>query len=144
MTCPSIVRVATPDDYQECWRLFLQGHRENGLFTLSPDNWLAGQGVAAGEVFALVGFLNTERDGEYQIQLRHAMQAAVLVDDRPLYEAKNASTVVDYIPVALKAGLHKIEIRGRATEDLRLDVRFGYSGMHPLRPASMTHIPLPQ
>lgn len=114
------------------------------VFTLSPDNWLAGQGVAAGEVFAIVGFLNTERDGEYQIQLRHAMQAAVLVDDRPLYEAKNASTVVDYIPVALKAGLHKIEIRGRATEDLRLDVRFGYSGMHPLRPASMTHIPLPQ
>ena len=37
MTCPSLVRVATPDDYQECWRLFLQGHRENGLFTLAPD-----------------------------------------------------------------------------------------------------------
>ena len=35
MTVPSIVRVATPDDYQEIWRLFLQGHNENGIFSLS-------------------------------------------------------------------------------------------------------------
>ena len=36
MPAPSIVRAATPDDYQEIWRLFLQGHNENGLFSLSP------------------------------------------------------------------------------------------------------------
>ena len=37
MTCPSIVRVAKPADRQEIWRLFLQGHRENGQFTLAPE-----------------------------------------------------------------------------------------------------------
>ena len=37
MPCSSIVRLATPLDYQEVWRLFLQGHKENGLFTLAPD-----------------------------------------------------------------------------------------------------------
>lgn len=37
MTCPSIVRVAKPDDRQEIWRLFLQGHRENGQFNLAPE-----------------------------------------------------------------------------------------------------------
>ena len=37
MTCQSTVRIATPVDAQECWRLFLQGHRENGLFTLAAD-----------------------------------------------------------------------------------------------------------
>lgn len=37
MTCPSIVRVAKPDDRQEIWRLFLQGHRENGMFSLAPE-----------------------------------------------------------------------------------------------------------
>lgn len=37
MTCPSIVRVARPDDRQEIWRLFLQGHRENGQFELAPE-----------------------------------------------------------------------------------------------------------
>jgi GNAT superfamily N-acetyltransferase len=37
MTCPSIVRPARPEDHQEIWRLFLQGHRENGQFTLAPE-----------------------------------------------------------------------------------------------------------
>lgn len=37
MTCPSIVRLAKPDDRQEIWRLFLQGHRENGQFSLAPE-----------------------------------------------------------------------------------------------------------
>ena len=37
MTCPSVVRVARPEDRQEIWRLFLQGHHENGQFTLAPE-----------------------------------------------------------------------------------------------------------
>lgn len=37
MTCPSIVRVAGPADHQEIWRLFLQGYRENGQFSLAPE-----------------------------------------------------------------------------------------------------------
>lgn len=37
MTCPSVVRIARPEDRQEVWRLFLQGHRENGKFTLAPE-----------------------------------------------------------------------------------------------------------
>jgi GNAT superfamily N-acetyltransferase len=36
MTSASSVRIAGPDDYQEIWRLLLQGHNENGIFTLSP------------------------------------------------------------------------------------------------------------
>jgi len=37
MPCPSIVRVAKPGDHTEIWRLFLQGHRENGQFNLAPE-----------------------------------------------------------------------------------------------------------
>ena len=37
MACPSIVRIAKPDDRQEIWRLFLQGHKENGQFNLAPE-----------------------------------------------------------------------------------------------------------
>lgn len=37
MPCPSIVRIAGPADRQEIWRLFLQGHRENGQFSLAPE-----------------------------------------------------------------------------------------------------------
>lgn len=40
MTSP--VRAATPEDYREIWRLFLQSHRENGLFEIAPNKvqWL--------------------------------------------------------------------------------------------------------
>lgn len=34
---PSVVRIAQPEDAQEIWRLFLCGHKENGLFTLAPE-----------------------------------------------------------------------------------------------------------
>jgi len=37
MTSPSIVRIAGPTDYAEVWRLFLQGHKENGQFSLAPQ-----------------------------------------------------------------------------------------------------------
>lgn len=37
MTSPSTVRIALPEDAQEIWRLFLQGHKENGIFTLAPE-----------------------------------------------------------------------------------------------------------
>lgn len=37
MSSPSIVRVAGPFDAPEIWRLFLQVHRENGLFALDPS-----------------------------------------------------------------------------------------------------------
>lgn len=37
MSCPSIVRVARAEDHTEIWRLFLQGHRENGQFQLAPE-----------------------------------------------------------------------------------------------------------
>lgn len=42
MTVPSKVRIAGPADYQECWRLFLQLHNENGVFKLAPEkvNWV--------------------------------------------------------------------------------------------------------
>lgn len=37
LNAPSVVRLALPEDAKEIWRLFLQGHKENGIFTLAPD-----------------------------------------------------------------------------------------------------------
>jgi hypothetical protein len=34
---PSIVRIAKPYDAPEVWRLFLQLHRENGIFSIAPQ-----------------------------------------------------------------------------------------------------------
>lgn len=37
MSSPSVVRLATPEDSMEIWRLFLQAHNENSLFPLAPE-----------------------------------------------------------------------------------------------------------
>lgn len=36
INAPSVVRLAGPEDHGEIWRLFLQGHKENGIFSLAP------------------------------------------------------------------------------------------------------------
>jgi hypothetical protein len=64
-----------------------------------------------------------------------------LVDDVVVYDAENKERVVDYVPAAMRRGLHKIELRGKPGDDRRFDVRFGFAGLSPLQPASMTHIP---
>lgn len=48
MTCESVVRVGKPEDHREIWRLFLQGHKENGLFTLAPEKvqWFLNRALA--------------------------------------------------------------------------------------------------
>ncbi len=48
MTCPSAVRIAGPEDFFEIWRLFLQGHNENGLFSLAPKKveWFMARALA--------------------------------------------------------------------------------------------------
>lgn len=54
MTAPSIVRIAKPEDKTELWRLFLQGHRENGIFTLAPDKveWFMNRCIYADQLSA--------------------------------------------------------------------------------------------
>ncbi len=37
MSCTSVVRVAGPSDFNECWRLLMESHDENALFPLAED-----------------------------------------------------------------------------------------------------------
>jgi len=111
------------------------------LMQMTPDRWLGDVGIVPGESFSLVGFFSADRDGTYQFQLRHKMKASLLVDDVVVYDGENAETALDYVPVALKAGLHKMELRGRAGEDRGCEIRFGYSGFARLQPAALTYIP---
>lgn len=47
MPVQSVVRTAGPEDAQEIWRLFLQGHNENGIFSFSPRKveWFMGRAL---------------------------------------------------------------------------------------------------
>jgi hypothetical protein len=111
------------------------------VLSVSPETWTAQHGIKPGDAIRLVGFLSVDRDGEYQFHLKHGMKLALVVDDRPTFQTENAEYAVDYVPVALKAGLHKVEISATVTGDTRLDLRFGYSGPKRLKPAAMSFIP---
>jgi GNAT superfamily N-acetyltransferase len=45
MSANSVVRLATEADRVEVWRLFLQAHKENGMFELATDkvDWMLGR-----------------------------------------------------------------------------------------------------
>jgi hypothetical protein len=111
------------------------------ILSTYPDTWLTEQGVKPGEGFQLRGFFTVDRDGEFQFQIRHKLKIALVIDDRVVFERPTGDMTLEYIPLSLQHGLHKIELRGTASDDPRLDVRFGYRGMQRLKPAAMTHIP---
>jgi GNAT superfamily N-acetyltransferase len=37
VSSPSIVRIAGPQDFDECWRMLMESHGENALFPLAED-----------------------------------------------------------------------------------------------------------
>jgi hypothetical protein len=112
------------------------------LTTAEPD-WLEALGVAAGDTFTQTGFLTVDEDGVYQFRLNHNLAVGLVVDDAAIGQFDRTSPENDYAAAALRRGLHKIELRGTARAEPRLDVRFGLRGTKRLQPASMTHIPEP-
>ncbi|MBA4019616.1 MAG: hypothetical protein C0483_20825 [Pirellula sp.] len=96
--------------------------------------------VGAGESFEITGMFNVEEDGVYQFHLRHALQLEVLVDDQLLSDAEHARFTIDYVPVPLATGLHKLTLRGKVLKQPGLDVRFGLRGLRVMSPASMSHV----
>ena len=115
MTCASIVRIATEADRLEIWRLFLQGHNENGLFKLAPHKveWWIGRllrpdlllpndtgprGIIGviGPVGALEGICVLTIGEFWYSSERHLEEFLVYVD--PEYRASNhAKTMVEWM-----------------------------------------------
>ncbi|MCE9603372.1 MAG: hypothetical protein K8U03_00545 [Planctomycetia bacterium] len=103
------------------------------------DDCLREAGVDPGEKFTIDGFFEVEEDGTYQFHVRHGMRLSLAVDDRPLYGTDAKHATLDNVPVALKAGRHKLQLRGTAGGDLRLDIRFGLRGVQRMQPSALKH-----
>lgn len=94
-----------------------------------PPKWLADAGVKAGTSFTLEGFFTVPADDVYQFQIAHDGSLRLAVDDSVLYGA--ASTTPDerqFLPVSLRAGLHRIHVSGKAGPQARLMLTFGGQG----------------
>lgn len=99
MSVESIVRTAIPADRTEIWRLFLNSHRENGIFSLSPtkvdwfltrvlipesipewDTGVRGTIGVIGEVGALEGIVFVTIGSFWYTEDRHLEEFCVYVD----------------------------------------------------------------
>ena len=110
------------------------------LQTQAFDHCLRDAKVGEGESFEITGMFNVEEDGVYQFHLRHALQLKVLVDDKVVSDTEHPRFTIDYVPVPLAAGLHKLTFRGTVLKQPGLDVRFGLRGLRVMSPASMSHV----
>jgi len=109
--------------------------------SMAEPDWLEALGVAAGDTFRQTGFFTVDEDGVYQFRLTHNLDVALAVDDGPIGRFERMTSENDYAAVALRRGLHKIELQVTTRAEPRLDVRFGLRGTKRLQPMSMTHVP---
>lgn len=107
------------------------------LTTATFDEGL--RAVAKDEAFQLTAYFDVAEDGLYQFHLRHALQLELAVDDLPIYKSDAKQPTLDYAPIALAAGRHKLTLTGKLTGPPQLDIRFGLRGVQRLKPSTLKH-----
>jgi hypothetical protein len=88
-------------------------------------DWLAKR-VKPGQDFRLEGYFEVASADMYQFQVRTSAEVEILVDSRPL--SRPARDRLEYLPVSLGAGLHKLTVKGLARENPALELLFGGPG----------------
>ncbi len=89
-------------------------------------DWLA-KAVKPGQDFLLEGYFDVPADDVYQFQLRASMAVELSVDGR-VFPSSDSNRPLQYFPVSLAAGTHRLSIKGRGAEKATLDLYFGGPG----------------
>ncbi len=92
--------------------------------------WLGKAGVKTGDGFELSGWFEVPAAELHQLQLRANLPLEVAIDGAVVLGG--ATEGWRYVPVPLAAGKHRLGIKGVATAEARIDLRFGGKGTrHP-------------
>ncbi|HLX61672.1 MAG TPA: tetratricopeptide repeat protein [Planctomycetota bacterium] len=98
--------------------------------TIEPTHdahWLKNAGLAKGHTCSVEAWLTAPADDLYQFQLQTPMTVSLEVDGLP--QPLTATKAWQFVPLALKAGAHRIRIKADASQaEPLLDLRFGSSG----------------
>jgi hypothetical protein len=93
----------------------------------TDGNWLA-KAVKPNQEFLLEGCFETPADDMYQFQLRASISVELSVDGRVI-PPSDSSRPLQYFPVSLAAGMHRLSIKGRGAEKATMDLYFGGPGV---------------
>ena len=92
-------------------------------------DWLQQAGVKPQEEYTLSGYVQVPHEDVYQFQIAHLGSASIRINNTVIYQGNDPTTwPPHYVPVPLKPGKHRVEIKGKATSAPRIDLRFGGSG----------------
>jgi len=107
-------------------QLVPEGGKPAVVESTRPRDWLAKAGVKEGQPFTLEGYFDMPADDVYQLQVRFDGTLALAVDGQPLTGVKE--TGWSFLPVALKAGTHRLRVSAAPKSKPALDLRFGGPG----------------
>ena len=91
-----------------------------------PGDWLAKAGIKDGQKFAMSGTFDVATTDTCQLQLATDCDVSVSVDGGALDFAPGDGWRM--VPVALAAGMHRLDVQGTAHGKLKLGLRFGGPG----------------
>ncbi|HEX3655907.1 MAG TPA: hypothetical protein VHV55_08880 [Pirellulales bacterium] len=107
---------------------------------MPAQDWITKYGGAAGVPFAIKGVFHVKTDDVYQFQLRYFGSIKCEVDGRQLFDGRKGDYSVQYIPVPLAAGLHRVRLFGTLGESPTLGLQFGNRGVQGIGPESFMRI----
>jgi hypothetical protein len=99
--------------------------------TIDPD-WLSKAGVDFNKPLVVQGFFDVDAPDVYQFQVAHSGALRLMVDGRPLYSAAKGDGGLQFVPVSLARGTHRVSLTGDSGKDSKLRVLFGGQGTHSI------------
>ncbi len=96
----------------------------------AAPNWLQDLGVQPNEPIELEGYVDVPADDLYQFQLRSPRQVQIKVDETTVCNSGNDHW--KFVPVALKAGTHRLHVTVNGDGPPQVSLRFGGPGAYAI------------
>ncbi len=103
--------------------------------------WLEQLEVKPDEPVLIEGYMEIPAEDLYQFQLRSSREVTITVDDTEVCTSRDDRW--KFVPVALKPGLHRVQVRMAGNGPPRLDLRFGGPGSYRIGARQFQAIAVP-
>lgn len=107
---------------------------------MQGERWITRYGGAPGMPFAISGVVDVKSDDVYQLQVRFFGSLKCEVDGRQVFTGTGGNYNVNYIPVPLAAGLHRVRLLGTLGDPPTFELQFGSGDMQFLNPKLLKRI----
>jgi hypothetical protein len=106
----------------------LREGKEPATIERLDNDWANKAGVEAGQPWRLESVFRVPTEDLYQFQIEFSGEAEIFIDGKSQAAMKATRPNLVYMPLALAAGAHRLELRGKLDDAKRLSVSFGNRG----------------